>query len=80
MRQSIGFYGLARELERSLERGNFGEFKKHSPLDWYHRGLVLKTTRTVALAPEIKEGLFHHHNPTSQLVTFSFLLSSWLFS
>jgi hypothetical protein len=40
------------------------------------QGPVLKATRTVALSPEIKEGL-HHHRPTSQyllLFLFGFLL------
>jgi len=42
------------------------------------QGPVLKATRTVALSPEIKEGLFHHHNPTTQSGYFFFFLAFFL--
>jgi hypothetical protein len=51
----------------------YGGTKKHGPLEITPRGPVLKATRTVALSPEIKEGLIHHHNPTSQTKLFLFL-------
>jgi hypothetical protein len=58
--------------------GEFLKVKKHSPPDWYHRGPVLKATRTAALSPEIKEGLIHHHNPTTLQSYFFFFLAFFL--
>ena len=73
MRKCFGFRVPARDKEMIGGTGEFRKVKKQSPPDWNHRGLVLKATRTVALSPEIKEGLIHHHNLTSQTKLFLFL-------
>lgn len=73
LRKCFCFRVAAREMEMTGGTGEFRKVKKHSPPDWNHRGLVLKATRTVALSPEIKEGLIHHHNPTSQTKLLLFL-------
>jgi hypothetical protein len=58
----------------------YGGTKKHGPLEITPRGPVLKATRTVALSPEIKEGLNHCHPTTQDLAFFllGFLLGLFL--
>jgi hypothetical protein len=41
-------------------------------------GFVFAVARTATVSPENKEGLVHHHNPSSQkVISFSFWLSFW---
>jgi hypothetical protein len=72
MRQCFCNWVTVREMKRG-ERERFSfTIKKHGPPEWNHRGPVLKATRTAALSPEIKEGLIHHHNPTSLFNAYFF--------
>lgn len=43
-----------------------GDHQKQSPPGYVTGGLVLEVARTATLPPEVKEGLFPHHNPTSK--------------
>lgn len=55
--------------------------KKHSPPGTLPEGLFCQIARTTILPPEIKEGLIHHHNLTSQfllLFLFGFLFGLFL--
>jgi hypothetical protein len=72
MRKCFGFCVPARDKETIGGTGEFRKDKKHGPPEWNHRGPVLKATRTAALSPEIKEGLTHHHNPTSLFNAYFF--------
>lgn len=56
-------------------------FQKHKALRLGPEGAVYLATRTVAVVPEVKEGLNHHHTTSHYVLTFfSFWLSSWLSS
>src|ERR1700756_3218616 len=56
--------------------------KKTEPSESRHRRACLRGNQNGYLAPEIKEGLVHHHNPSSQnglsTFLFGFLLGLFL--